>query len=203
VSLAEGDRRPRHILTHRCQSLEPRDVTRQHGVPTTTRARTILDIAPRLTARQLTRMVNDARRPGLLRLDALKEILGRNPYHPGAKLLTPFVDDPANPTNSDFEDAFRAFITNYDLPTPDINIDLHRKQADVYFPEHGLIVELDGWDFHHTRQAFEDDRERDAENLRHGRITIRITCERFDEDPDREAARLHEILKRLGQALVT
>jgi len=197
ISLPIGDRRPRDILTHRCPSLQPRDMTHQRGVPTTTRARTLLDLAPQLPARQLTRLVHDERREGRIRLAALQDIIARNALHPGTKLLRPFVNDPANPTNSEFEDAFRAFIAKYNLPTPEINIDLARKQADVYFPEHGLIVELDGWDFHNTRQAFEDDRERDAENLRHGRSTIRITRERFDTTPDREAARLHEILKRL------
>ncbi|HEY1712851.1 MAG TPA: hypothetical protein VGG07_08105, partial [Solirubrobacteraceae bacterium] len=55
ISLPTGDRRPRHILTHRCPSLAPRDVTHQRGVPTTTRARTLLDLAPQLTKKRLTR----------------------------------------------------------------------------------------------------------------------------------------------------
>jgi hypothetical protein len=93
------------------------------------------------------------------------------PYHPGTKLLRPFVDDPANPTASHLEDLFRAFIKKYDLPVPIINFNLRRKQPDAYFPEHNLIVELDGWHFHKDRQAFET---------------------------DREAARLKEILDRLA-----
>jgi hypothetical protein len=121
------------------------------------------------------------------------------PYHPGTKLLRPFVDDPANPTASHLEDLFRAFIKKYDLPVPIINFNLRRKQPDAYFPEHNLIVELDGWHFHKDRQAFETDRERDAENLRHGIVTIRITEQRLTTDPDREAARLKEILDRLAR----
>jgi hypothetical protein len=42
-----------------------------------------------------------------------------------------------------------------------------------------------------------EDRERDAENLRHGTPAIRITEQRLTRDPDREAARLKEILDRL------
>jgi hypothetical protein len=68
ITLTQGDRRPRHILTHRCPSLPPRDITRQRAIPTTTPARTALDLAPRLTEKQLTRLVNDAR---------LKRILSR------------------------------------------------------------------------------------------------------------------------------
>jgi hypothetical protein len=194
ITLTQGDRRPRHILTHRCPSLSSPDNSLQHGVKVTSRARTVLDIAPILTQRQLRRLVNDARHDNLLTLDALADVITRNPRHPGAKLLRPFVEDPRNPTDSEFEDAFGDFIKKYDLPTPLININRRAGRADAYFPDHGLIVELDGWEFHKDRHAFEDDRERDAENLRVGVVTLRITRERFEADPDREARRLKEIL---------
>ena len=162
----------------------------------TSPARTVLDLAPRLTTRQLTRLVNDALRSRDLRPAALKDVLDRNRHHPGAKLLTPFAEDAGNPTNSDFEDDFRAFTAEYGLPTPQINVHVNGRQADAFFPEHNLIVECDGWDFHKDREAFEDERERDAENLRHGTPTVRITKRRLTRSPDREAKRLHEILER-------
>jgi hypothetical protein len=196
ISLTTGDRRPRRILTHRCPSLKPRDVTRQHGVPTTTRARTVLDIAPSLSHKQLTRIVNDARRDGHLRPDALNDILDRNPLHPGTKLLKAFAESTANPTNSGFEDDFLAFTEKYGFPTPLINATVNGKQVDAYFPDHALIVECDGWNFHRDRAAFEDDRERDAHQLAHGISTVRLTRDRFDTTPDREAARFQTILSQ-------
>jgi hypothetical protein len=132
------------ITVHRCRSLEHRDITRHWAIPVTSPARTVLDVAPRLTKKALTRLVNDALRSCHLRPATLQDILERNPYHPGTKLLTPFAEDAGNSTNSDFE----------------------------------------------------DDRERDAENLRHGLPTVRITKRRLSETPDREARRLHEILER-------
>jgi hypothetical protein len=198
ISLPTGDRRPRHILTHRCPSLQPRDVTRQRGVPTTTPARTVLDLAPRLTRKQLTRLVNDQRRTGQLRLAALQDLLERNPRHPGTKLLRPFVENPTNPTNSQFEDDFLAFCAKYGLPRPEINFPFNGRKLDAYFPEHGLIVETDGWEFHKSRESFEDDRERDADHLDHGLPTVRLTRRRFEQAPDQEAARLHRILRRLA-----
>jgi hypothetical protein len=167
ITLTQGDRRPRHILTHRCRSLQPRDVTRQHAIPTTTRPRTALDLAPTLTKTQLTRLVNNARLDGHLRPDALHDILTRNPLHPGAKLLTPFLDSPGNPTKSEFEDAFLAFTTRYHLPTPLINTKVN---------------------------GYEVDRERDAHHLMHGTPTVRLTRERLEHQSDREAARLQTIL---------
>ncbi len=193
---AQGKRTRPGITTHRCQSLTPRDITREWGIRVTSPARTVLDLAPRLTARQLTRLVNDALRSRDLRPASLRELLQRNRHHPGTKLLTPFAEDQNNPTNSDFEDDFLAFTQKYGLPTPQINVKVNGRQADAYFPEHNLIVECDGWDFHKDREAFEDDRERDAENLRHGVPTVRVTKRRLSETPDREARRLQEILER-------
>jgi hypothetical protein len=184
------------ITTHRCQSFKPRDVTRQHGVPTTTRARTALDIAPRLSHKHLTRMVNDARRDGHLRNDALNDIITRNPLHPGAKLLKPFAETTTNPTNSAFEDDFLAFTEKYNLPTPLINTIVNGYEVDAYFPDHNLIVECDGYEYHKDRTAFESDRERDAHHLAHGTPTVRLTRERLTHTPDREANRLHTILSR-------
>ena len=194
--IADGERERPGITAHRCRSLSGRDMTRQLGVPTTSPERTILDLAPRLTPKQLTRMVNDARLSGHLHLATLQDLLARNPLHPATKLLTPFATDTSHPTRSDFEDDFQAFTHKYGLPTPLTNTTVNGREVDAYFPEQRLIVECDGWDTHQTKTAFEDDRERDAEHLRHGIPTVRITKDRFDADPDREAARLQEILDR-------
>lgn len=194
ISLPTGDRRPRHVLIHRCPSLRPGDVTRQRGLSTTTPARTALDIAPRLTRKQLTRLVNDARHDGHLRRASLQDVVDRNPLHPGTKLLTPFIDSPQNPTNSSFEDDFLAFVDKYGLPRPEVNFPFNGRRLDAFFPEHGVIVECDGWEFHKSREAFEEDRERDADHLDNGLITVRLTKTRFDAMPDREAARLKRIL---------
>lgn len=74
----------------------------------------------------------------------------------------------------------------------------------VFEPE-GVIVELDGYDYHRGRRSFEDDRERDAATLAAGYMTIRITWRRLQLAPAREAARLQAILQarrreRLGRA---
>lgn len=55
-------------------------------------------------------------------------------------------------------------------------------------------MELDSWDYHKDKVAFENDRERDAETLAHGLVTVRMTWERINHAPRREATRLHTIL---------
>lgn len=197
VTLTAGDRRPRGIRVHRCQSFTRSDARRHWGVRVTSPARTILDVAPRLMAKALTRTVNDARLSRHLRLPALGEVIARNPYHPGAKLLRPLVENPTGPTRSAMEDEFLAFVEAYGLPTPLVNVTVNGFEVDVLFPEHKVIVELDGWDTHRARSSFESDRDRDAEQLSHGFRTVRITIERMHGTPAREATRLHEILNQV------
>jgi very-short-patch-repair endonuclease len=67
------------------------------------------------------------------------------------------------------------------------------------FPDHGLIVELDSWEFHSDRISFQDDRDRDAENLAIGTPTLRVTHERMKQNPAREAHRVLSALNWLEQ----
>ncbi len=187
-------RRRAGIRIHRA-ALSRADIRWQAGIRVTSPARTLLDIAPRVKQRTLTRAVNDLRRSGQLRLEALAELLQRCPRHPGARRLRPFLDAPTNPTRSEFEDAFLAFCERFGLPRPLVNTRVAGAEVDAYFPAERLIVELDGWDFHSSRDSFQSDRERDAAMLALGLETVRITWERLRDAPEKEAARLHRILR--------
>jgi Transcriptional regulator, AbiEi antitoxin len=181
------------IKVHRSRTLARGDITKQLGVRVTTPERTALDIAPRLNDKRLKRVVNDARHAGSLHLDALADVLARNPTHPGTKRLKPFVEDPRNPTRSPLEDDFTVFCRRYGLPTPVTNTHLFGYEIDALFPVERVIVELDGRRFH--EDTFESDRDRDADMLAAGIVTVRITDKRMNGNPEREARRLHKILE--------
>ena len=66
--------------------------------------------------------------------------------------------------------------------------------VDALFADAKLIVELDSWEYHQDRAAFERDRERDAHTAAAGFVTVRITKERLGRDPDAEAGRLRRTL---------
>jgi hypothetical protein len=189
-----GDRRPKAIRVHRVIGLLKRDVATEQGIRVTSAARTLLDVAPAIPPKSLARFVNDGRRQELLTVAALADVVARFPLHPGAALLRPHATTTQNPTRSGFEDDFVPFCARFGLPIPRLNTIVHGYEVDAYFEAERLIVELDGWDFHNDRQAFEDDRERDAAMLFYGIATIRITKRRLEADPEREAARLHAIL---------
>lgn len=188
------------IQVHRSIKLLRRDRDRQLGIPVTSPARTILDVAPRLTENRLTRVVNDARHARLLHLDDLADVLKRNPVHPGTKWLRTFVENPRNPTRSPLEDDFMAFVKRYGLPVPVTNTYLLGYEIDVLYPAERVIVEVDSYGFHSDRRSFRRDRKRDVVMLAAGYVTVRITDDRMEDDGAQEAERLRAILDERRQA---
>lgn len=198
VTVPADRRRPR-IEIHRTR-LERRDIRTQRGIKCTSPARTALDIAPRLTDRQLAAAVDNGRLAGFLRRSALLEIVERLPTHKGSTRLRRCVLGLGQaPTRSEFERAFLRFAKRHGLPTPSVNHQIGVYEAHIVFARERVIVELDGYDTHGTRASFERDRERDAALLAAGYVTIRITWERLKFSPQREAERLHRILESRRQ----
>jgi very-short-patch-repair endonuclease len=192
--VATSDRRPEGITTHRYTNLLRRDLRVHWGIRATSPARTLLDCGPLLEPRDRARTISDALHGPFVTQSQLADVRHRFPGHPGAKLLDPFLD--GNLTRSPFEDDFIAFCRRHNLPRPQVNVRVAGHTVDALFQEHQLIVELDGWEFHKDRVAFETDRRRDADTLEAGYRTLRITWERLHECADAEVRRLRRMLNR-------
>jgi hypothetical protein len=192
VTVPTGRRRT-GIRIHRA-TLTRSDIRRHLGIRVTSPARTVFDIAPRLTDKALTRAVNELRIQRLIKLDQLADLVDRLPRHPGARRVKPLIETPRGPTRSEFEDAFAVFTERFGLPQPELNARVAGYEVDALFRAQRVIVELDGYQFHGTRQAFERDRERDAATLAAGFVTVRITWERLTEAAEKEADRLSAII---------
>ncbi len=182
------------IKAHRSTNLLRRDFRREKGIRVTSPARTLLDCAPSLSDRALSRAVNEALRRKLVRRGELADVVDRFPRHSGARRLAPFATADDGPTRSGWEDDFPAFCRRFGLPEPVMAARVAGYEVDALFPREKVIVELDGWQFHSSRQSFEDDRERDACTLAAGHVTVRLTWERMHARGRREAARLEAIL---------
>ena len=100
------------------------------------------------------------------------------------------------PTRSAFEDAFLAFAKRHGLPRPEVNRRVAGYEVDMLWQAQRLIVELDGYAFHHHRRPFERDRDKDADLVAAGYSVVRITWQRLTRQPEREARRLHGLLER-------
>jgi len=189
------DRRPRGLRIHVCRTLTPADSAVRDGLPVTSPALTLLQMAPRLEPKRLKRAVNDLRIQHLLTLEELADIVSRFPRHAGARRLRPLTEQDPGPTRSQLEDAFVNLIARYGLPQPKLNVKVAGYEVDAYFEDEGLIVELDGYTFHRTKDSFESDRARDARILATGIPTMRITYDRLTKRPQIEARLLKQALR--------
>jgi very-short-patch-repair endonuclease len=185
VTAPTEKRRP-GITSHRSETLAG-DTRIRHGIRTTNPVRTIIDIAPRRTDRQLVRLVQDARLKKHLNATQLQRLLLRCPR------LQPLIDPTQNPTRSKLEDDFVAWIKKHKLPMPRINTKLNGKEVDALYEAERLIVELDGWPYHSGRVAFASDHQRDSDHRTLGFDTVRYTGEQLT---DVEAANLRRRLSR-------
>jgi very-short-patch-repair endonuclease len=175
------------IRTHRSLTLAG-DVWTRNGIRTTSPVRTIIDVAPRRTDRQLTRLVQDARLKKHLNATQLHRLLLRCPR------LERLIDPTQNPTKSELEDAFVAWIKKHKLPMPRINTKLaNGKEVDALYEKEKLIIELDGWPYHSGHKSFVSDHRRDSDHRTLGFDTVRYTDEQLT---DAEAANLRRRLSR-------
>jgi very-short-patch-repair endonuclease len=190
VTAVRGLRARRGIVLHQVRRLHPDDVTVLDGIPVTSLARTFLDLAEVLPPPQLARVWDEAERRGLLDVRAIQRICGRSRGRHGLGPLTALstAHREVPPTKSELEALFFDFCRSQRLPLPQCNVLVAGLEVDFYWPDKKLVVELDGWEFHRTRAAFERDRERDtildAARLRH----LRITHRRLTRDPTGVAA---------------
>ena len=168
------------ITFHEAQLSED-EKTAQRGVPTTTPARTLLDLALLLPSPILTRMIDAA--PG--RGAPLAELLARYPRRGGTRKLRKLLATPMPMTRSDLEAMVLSAIEQAGLPKPDVNGIVEGYEADFVWRDYGVIAELDTYMTHGSRDAFERDRDRDRKLTIAGWTVVRLTDESGLDDLSR------------------
>jgi hypothetical protein len=199
VSVRRSGRTKRPGLRlHWPRTLHASEVTTHDGIPTTTPARTILDLAATLQPHRLERLLDQAEILELTDYPALDAIARAHPGHRGAKRLKQTVkqyEAGATLKRSDLERLFLTLCDKHGLPTPSVNHSPAGKEVDFLFAPQRLIVEADSWRFHKTRQAFERDRHRDAMHLRAGYRTLRVTDRQLERNANDVAKTIAAALK--------
>jgi hypothetical protein len=188
------------IRLHRSHSLDAQDTTNHGGIPTTTVHRTLLDIAAQVPQHHLERALAQAERLQLYDHKAIEAVIHRANGHRGTKTLSKAIAADPQFTRGELEARMRKLVRDHGLPRPSFNVSLDAPdhpglEVDCYFPTHRLVVETDGWDTHRTRQAFEDDRAKDAALLAAGYRVVRFTWRQLRYDPQTVADRLTAILR--------
>jgi very-short-patch-repair endonuclease len=173
------------IRAHRTMCLDARDTRVRYGLPVTSPARTLLDLAECLTERETERALDEGLSNRTLRLSAISDLISRTPVRRGRRVLNTLLERRTNSTlsRSEAEERMLALVREAHLPAPFMNMRLHGYEVDFAWPEQHVVVEVDGYRYHSTRSAFEHDRRKDAVLLAAGWIVLRVTWEQLTDEP--------------------
>jgi very-short-patch-repair endonuclease len=192
-------RAKRRFRVHFSSILAAEDRGVREGLPVTALPRTLLDLAITARPEQLEGYLERAEGRNLFDLAAVEALLARCGGHRGrgrlGRALAIYRPDPAF-TRSRFEKSFRRIVKAAGLPTPSMNFNVASYELDAYWPDLRFAVELDLFETHGSRAAFERDRRRQEELKLLGVEMIRITKPRLEREPEAVIRNLAALLER-------
>jgi predicted transcriptional regulator of viral defense system len=208
---ARNGRKHTGIDIHRSTTLRAQDVTVVDGIPCTTAARTLLDIAALLPARPIERAFDQWDQMGEFDLNAILDQLERNPNHRGARVVRSILDGyyvGSAPTESELEEAALALCRRLELPMPLVQRPLilpdggPALRPDFAWVEQRVILEADGDKVHRTRQAREARNVRDQRLLVHGWSPLHASWRQITRRPHELGPTLVRLVRSSAPACV-
>jgi hypothetical protein len=140
------------VHLHRVGTLGRDEVTTHDGVPVTTVARTIVDLAATKRPRVLEDVIAQADRLQLFDLVELRRVIDAHPRQRGRRALLTLLDDLAGAAPAHLRSpAERALLEVCDeagIPAPLANVWVAGFEVDFVWPQAWLIVEVDGFSYH-------------------------------------------------------
>lgn len=198
VSVPRHRRSTARVVLHQV-ALPADEVTIERGIPVTTPARTLFDLASVLGRDHLQAAFEEAQFRRLGSPTSLDALLHRHPGHRGIRAIRSVLADHrrngATVTRSRLERRLLALVDRHGLPRPRINRIGPEGELDATWPDHRLVVECDGFAAHGTRRAFEEDRARDRALQVAGWRVVRITWRQLTDDPDLIGRQLAALLR--------
>ncbi len=164
--------------------------------------RTIFDLSATAPIDDVVAMVKEAEYLNLWDRLSLWDLLERYPVKRGSRnlrlSLKRITEEPTGRKRSKLEERFASFLRRHHLPLPRFNdwilLGARRYRVDCHWTGTGQIVELDGWEGHSTRSAFQDDRARDRALRVAGYSVVHLTWNQLDSEPDVIASDLRQML---------
>jgi hypothetical protein len=150
-----GRKRRENIKVHRSTTLTPAETTVHRGIPITTPARTIIDLSRTLKGRALEHVIDLADQRGLVDFDHLRQANS-------ASLQAVLSRYGPAPTCSELEERFLELCDAHGIERPETNTRIEGIEVDFVWRDQRLVVEVDGYAYHRSPEAFETDRERDV-----------------------------------------
>ena len=184
------------LYVHRSRGLAEAEHTTLDGLPITSPARTILDLAVGLPLSRLERVVAKALRAEICDERSLRRIVDRHRRRAGTAALREVLRRSGGPvlTRSVAESRFLALLRAAEIEPPRTNAPLEGYEVDFFWPGARLVVEIDGRAYHGSSAMFERDRRRDAAMIGAGYRVQRFTWHQLTDKPE-------VVLVRVAQAL--
>ena len=179
------------IRTYVGRRLEEADRSVVDGIPCTSVARTLLDLAAVVDRRALARACDEAEVQRVFDLRAIEELLARSRGRRGAAALRAVLRDHAigtTLTRSELEERALALFDRFAIARPEVNVAVACRpgvahEVDFLWRAQRLVLETDGGRFHSTPRAIERDRRREAELVMAGHRALRTTWTQVEREP--------------------
>jgi very-short-patch-repair endonuclease len=200
ISLSAAvSRRPLGIRVHRRANLREDDYARHCGIPVTSPACTLVDLAARLPNDQLEAAINAADKRDLIDPERLRAALQALPRRPGLAVLRRALDRHTfTLTDSELERRFLGLVRSAGLPTPLTQQYVNGYRVDFYWPALGLVVETDGLRYHRTPAQQVVDHRRDQAHAAAGLERLRFPRAQIRHEPARVLETLTHVIGRLS-----
>jgi very-short-patch-repair endonuclease len=192
------DRRRPGIIVHRRSLLGRTDLTRHDGIPVTSPACTLVDIAPMLSRIELDGAVSAADKLGLVDPETLREAIDSMPRRAGMPKLRDALDRHTYVmTDTELERRFLPIARRAGLPLPKTQVYVNGYRVDFFWPGLGLVVETDGLRYHRTPAQQSEDRRRDQAHMAAGLVPLRFTRAQVRFEPGHVEDVLRAVARRL------
>jgi len=183
--VGRGCRSREGISVERATALADIDRGFQYGIPIVAPALALLNFAAVATGDALERAISEAYVLKLVTESALRAVIERHPHRTGVAALRAELDRAGGPmwTASEAERRMKELMRKAELPMPQTRVRVEGWPADFLWPQFRLIVEVDGYQSHGQRYAFERDRRRDQAHISAGYRVIRFTWRQLEDEP--------------------
>ena len=163
----------------------PSEVRTRNGLRFSSIPRLLIETAAAGAEEKLPALIEQAVRRNLLEIPDLAATLERNLGHAGTARVKRICEEylPHTGRKSGLERAFDRWLAKHpEVPPPERNIRLGPWEIDCHWPQHDLVLELDGRPYHTVIEEIERDRRKDIWLQAHGLRVMRVTDSRFKRD---------------------
>lgn len=181
-------------------ALAPSEIKRKGSLRLTRALRTVADLAPRMSTREVEQTVAVCLRRKLFDRAAIGDHVASHRATPGTAAMRRFVLAEPSMTRSAAEELLRSLLFAAGEPPPNMNHWVEGREVDAYWPRERLVVEVQSKQWHSGEGALEDDTEKAALFAALGYVHLPVTATQLTRRPAMVTGRITHALGRLRRA---